>query len=100
MLYCYDKRTVLMFIKRCKMMPIATVQLDITPEYTPYESLNKKSAEIIGFDADMVKLFEGYLSDMKIKHILEFKQMDFDNIVTQIQGDQIDFGYFWFLVIR
>ena len=30
---------------------------------------------------------------MKEKHInLEFKQMDFDNIVTQLQGSQIDLG--------
>ena len=33
----------------------------------------------------MAKLFEGYLSDMEGKtYSLEFKQMDFDNIVTQI----------------
>ena len=63
-----------------------------SPDYAPYESLNKKG-EIVGFDVDMAKLFEGYLSDMEGKtYSLEFKQMDFDNIVTQIQGDQIDLG--------
>ena len=69
-----------------------TITIGTSPDYAPYESLNKKG-EIVGFDVDMVKLFEGYLSDMEGKtYSLEFKQMDFDNIVTQIQGDQIDLG--------
>ena len=69
-----------------------TITIGTSPDYAPYESLNKKG-EIVGFDVDMAKLFEGYLSDMEGKtYSLEFKQMDFDNIVTQIQGDQIDLG--------
>ena len=93
-----------------------TITIGTSPDYAPYESLNIigenlveikglttnilnnidihiKKGEIVGFDVDMAKLFEGYLSDMEGKtYSLEFKQMDFDNIVTQIQGDQIDLG--------
>jgi len=60
-----------------------TITIGTSPDYAPYESLNKKG-EIVGFDVDMAKLFEGYLSDMEGKtYSLEFKQMDFDNIGTQ-----------------
>ena len=40
-----------------------TITIGTSPDYAPYESLNKKG-EIVGFDVDMAKLFEGYLSDM------------------------------------
>ena len=79
-----------MFIISTRVVPRNLSSL--SNRYAPYESLNKKG-EIVGFDVDMAKLFEGYLSDMEGKtYSLEFKQMDFDNIVTQIQGDQIDLG--------
>lgn len=69
-----------------------TLTIGVSPDYAPYESLDT-SGNIVGFDADMVKLFEGYLSESEGKtYKLEFKQMDFDNIVTQIQGSQIDLG--------
>jgi ABC-type amino acid transport/signal transduction systems, periplasmic component/domain len=69
-----------------------TLTVGISPDYAPYESLDK-NGNIIGFDIDMVKLFEGYLKEEEgVDYKLEFKQMDFDNIVTQIQGDQIDLG--------
>ena len=43
-----------------------TITIGTSPDYAPYESLNKKG-EIVGFDVDMAKLFEGYLSDMEGK---------------------------------
>lgn len=36
-----------------------TITIGTSPDYAPYESLNKKG-EIVGFDVDMAKLFEGY----------------------------------------
>ena len=67
-----------------------TITIGTSPDYAPYESLNKKG-EIVGFDVDMAKLFEGYLSDMEGKtYSLEFKQMDFDNILTKIKVNKID----------
>ena len=69
-----------------------TLTIGISPDYEPYESLTKEN-EIVGFDVDMVALFEQYLSEEEgVDYKLEFKQMDFDNIVTQIQGDQVDLG--------
>lgn len=64
----------------------------VSADYAPYESLDKEG-NIVGFDPDMVKLFEQYLTeDEGVTYKLEFKNMDFDNIITQIQGDQIDLG--------
>ena len=41
----------------------------------------------------MMKCFEEYLSDEEgVTYKLEMKKMDFDNIITQLQGDQIDVG--------
>ena len=64
----------------------------ISPDYAPYESENKKG-DIVGFDPDMMKCFEEYLSEEEgVTYKLEMKKMDFDNIITQLQGDQIDVG--------
>lgn len=69
-----------------------TLTIGTSPDYEPYESLTKNN-EIVGFDVDMVALFEQYLSEEEgVDYKLEFKQMDFDNIITQIQGDQVDLG--------
>lgn len=69
-----------------------TITIGVSPDYAPYESLTK-SNEIVGFDVDMVNLFEKYLTeDEGVTYKLEFKQIDFDNIITQIQGDQVDLG--------
>lgn len=69
-----------------------TITIGISPDYEPYESLNTDN-EMVGFDIDMVDWFENYLNENEeTSYKFEFKQMDFDNIVTQIQGDQIDLG--------
>ncbi|MBQ0066322.1 MAG: transporter substrate-binding domain-containing protein [Firmicutes bacterium] len=69
-----------------------TLTIGISPDYEPYESLDL-DGNIVGFDADMVKLFEGYLTESEGEaYTLEFVKMDFDNIITQIQGDQVDLG--------
>lgn len=69
-----------------------TLTIGISPDYPPYESLDT-DGNIIGFDADMVALFEDYLTEEEgVEYKLEFKQMDFSNIVTSLQGDQLDLG--------
>lgn len=71
---------------------VKTITVGISPDYAPYESENKKG-DIVGFDPDMMKCFEEYLSDEEgVTYKLEMKKMDFDNIITQLQGDQIDVG--------
>lgn len=71
---------------------VVEITAGISPDYPPYESLTT-DGEIIGFDVDMVKLFEQYLTeDEGVEYKITFVQMDFDNIITQIQGDQVDLG--------
>ena len=71
---------------------VKEINIAVSPDYPPYESLDTNN-NIVGFDAEMVKLFEQYLTeDEGVTYNLEFKQMDFDNIITQLQGDQIDLG--------
>ena len=68
------------------------ITVGISPDYAPYESENT-NGDIIGFDPDMCALFEQYLTEQEgTPYKIELKKMDFDNIVTQLQGDQIDLG--------
>ena len=68
------------------------ITIGISPDYAPYESLTKEG-DIVGFDPDMVAWFEDYLTEETgEEYDLQFKQMSFDNIITQIQGDQIQVG--------
>ena len=60
---------------------VKTITVGISPDYAPYESENKKG-DIVGFDPDMMKCFEEYLSDEEgVTYKLEMKKMDFDNII-------------------
>ena len=68
-----------------------TLTIGISPDYKPYEYLDKDN-NMQGFDIEMVDLFQKYLEEDGQDITLEFKQMDFDNIITQIQGDQVDLG--------
>lgn len=64
----------------------------ISPDYKPYEYLTKKN-KMKGFDVDMAAWMEDYMTEQEGHTVtIEFKQMDFDNIITQIQGDQVDVG--------
>ncbi len=68
------------------------ITVGISPDYPPYESLTT-SNEVVGFDVDMMKLFEGYLTEFfDGEFTFDLRIMDFDNIVTSIQGDQVDLG--------
>ena len=69
-----------------------TITVGISPDYKPYESLTKKN-KMVGFDIDMVSHFQKYLSEEE-GHTVKFKykKMDFDNIITQINGGQVDVG--------
>ena len=70
-----------------------TIMIGVSPDYAPYESIDAKTDKMVGFDIDMVEWFEDYLTEEEgVEYNLEFKNMKFDNIVTQIQGDQIDLG--------
>lgn len=68
-----------------------TITVAIAPDYAPYESLDKKG-NIVGFDADMVKLFPSYLNTATTKYKFKYNQMSFDNIINQLQAGQADVG--------
>lgn len=70
---------------------VQTINIAVSPDYAPYESLNKKG-QIVGFDADMVKLFPKYLNNSKTTYKFKWNKMSFDNIVTQVQAGQVDLG--------
>jgi len=63
----------------------------VSPDYPPYESLDTDN-NIVGFDADMVALFPGYLNTGDTEYVFTWKQMNFENIITQIQGGQAQIG--------
>ena len=68
-----------------------TINVAIAPDYAPYESLNKQG-KIVGFDADMIKLFPSYLNTSTTTYKFKYNQMSFDNIITQLQANQADVG--------
>lgn len=70
---------------------VVTINIATSPDYAPYESLDKKG-NIIGFDADMVKLFPSYLNTSTTTYKFKWNQMSFDNIVSQVQAGQVDVG--------
>lgn len=79
-------------VEETKTPETVEITVGISPDYPPYESLDTDGS-IIGFDAEMVKLFEGYLSqEYGAEYKLTFVSMDFDNIITQIQGGQVQVG--------
>lgn len=71
---------------------VVTYTAGVSPDYAPYESLDT-NGNIVGFDVDMAEKLAEYMSEEEGKTVkIEFKQMEFDGIVTQIQGNQIDLG--------
>lgn len=69
-----------------------TISVGLSPDYVPYESLDT-DGNLIGFDVDMLKAMEQLLSDANGKtYKFEIYQMNFDNIIVQIQGGQLMCG--------
>ena len=71
---------------------IKEINIAVSADYPPYESLDKDGKTIVGFDADMVALFPSYLNDDKTEYKFVWNNMNFDNIVTQVQSGQMDLG--------
>ncbi len=70
---------------------VKEITVAISPDYPPYEDRDTDGT-IVGFDADMVALFPSYLNDDTTEYKFVWKEMDFTQIVTQIQGGQADLG--------
>lgn len=71
---------------------VKEINVAVSPDYAPYESLDKDGETIIGFDADMVALFPTYLNDDTTEYKFVWHQMAFENIVTGVQAGQYDLG--------
>lgn len=78
-------------LSACKTNESNTILVGISPDYPPYESLTV-DGEMVDFDIDMTNLFSKYLKEEGYDYEFEFVQMDFDNIITQIQTDQLSIG--------
>lgn len=63
-----------------------------SPDYPPFETLDAKG-ELIGFDIDMMNGLIDYINEQQGTELkVEFKQMDFGNIIGALQANQIDIG--------
>lgn len=69
-----------------------TISVGISPDYAPYE-LKQTDGSIEGFDIDMMDLFEGYLKEITgDEYEFELVEMEFDGIIGQLNGGQVDVG--------
>lgn len=63
-----------------------------SPDYPPFETLDA-NGELIGFDIEMMKeLIEIINKQQNTNLTVEFKQMDFNNIIGAMEANQIDVG--------
>lgn len=69
-----------------------TISIGMSPDYPPYESLDT-NGNLIGFDVEMLKEMETLLSEAEGKtYKFDIVQMNFDNIIVQMQGGQLNAG--------
>ena len=71
---------------------VKEINIAVSPDYPPYESLDTDGKTIVGFDADMIALFPEYLNDGDTTYKFVWHSMSFENIVSQVQGGQVDIG--------
>ena len=70
-----------------------TIIVGVSPDYPPFESIDTKTQEIVGYDVDMINALvdiinEKYATNLKV----ELKSLEFSTIVGAIQANQIDLG--------
>lgn len=71
---------------------VITISIGMSPDYPPYESLDT-NGNLIGFDVEMLKEMETLLYEAEGKtYKFDIVQMNFDNIIVQMQGGQLDAG--------
>ena len=61
----------------------------VSPDYPPYESLDS-DGNIVGFDADMLVELEKYMNEDGGNYDLQFRQMEFNAILSQLPAKQLD----------
>ena len=71
---------------------MVTITVGMSPDYPPYESLDT-NGNLVGFEVEMLNEMETLLSQSEGKtYKFDIVQMSFDNIITQIQGKQLNIG--------
>lgn len=69
-----------------------TIIAGTSPDYPPFETLDS-NGELIGFDIDMMNGLINYINEQQgTELVVQFKQMDFNNIIGALQANQIDIG--------
>lgn len=68
-----------------------TLYIGISPDYPPYESVDTQG-NIEGFDPDMVEWLFAWLNENGHNYNYEWEVLDFDNIITSLQADQVQLG--------
>lgn len=69
-----------------------TILVGTSPDYPPFETLDA-NGQLIGFDIDMMNALVSYINQQQGTNVVvEFKQMDFNNIIGALQATQIDIG--------
>ena len=66
-----------------------TVIIGTSPDYPPYESLDSSTKELVGFDIDLMNAIVAKLGE---EYKVEWRQMEFDTIISSVQTKQIDLG--------
>ena len=65
------------------------ILVGVSPDYPPYESLDS-DGNIVGFDADMLVELEKYMNEDGGNYDLQFRQMEFNAILSQLPAKQLD----------
>ena len=65
------------------------ILVGVSPDYPPYESLDS-DGNIVGFDADMLVELEKYMTEDGGNYDLQFRQMEFNAILSQLPAKQLD----------
>lgn len=59
-----------------------------SPDYPPYETIDSTTGEIVGFEIDLMDALVSKLDG----YTIEWRQMEFDSIVSAVQLKQVDLG--------
>ena len=70
-----------------------TIIVGISPDYPPFESIDTKTQEIMGYDPDMINEVVSIINQKYGTNLsVELKALEFSTIVGAMQANQIDLG--------
>ena len=87
---CGNQKTVSSF--QDELLTSDKIIIGTSPDYPPFESLDA-NGNLNGYDIDMLTEVVAILNQQNgTSYTIEWKQMDFNNIITALQASQIDLG--------